>query len=350
MFRRLIGIAVVAACLQHSTSLVWAQAGLDKVFATKGGIANGTVLDMSSTEVTLNVSGNERKIGVNDIARISFEGEPSELNQARVNVAQKNYGQALEELKKINVAKLDREFIKQDVSFYQALCLGKLALNEGGDKKVADKALLDFARAGTKNYHFFDAAELAAELAMAMGNYEDAVKRYNPIVNNAPWPEYKLRGQIAQGRALIGQKKFDEAQQRFDEAIASELSSAEANSQKALARVGRDICLAEKGQVDEAVKDLETIIEKFDPSDSRLFARTYNALGRCYLKQNKNKEALLAFLHVDVLFYADGDAHAEALFNLTKLWDAASRADRSLAARNTLRERYAGSVWSAGSN
>lgn len=350
MFRSLLGIAAAAAWLHASTGLLLAQAGLDQVYAAKGGIARGVLTNMSATEVTLNVSGSDRTIAVNDIARISFADEPSELNQARVNVAQKNYRQALEELKKVNPAKLDREFIKQDVQFFQALCLGKLALNEGGDKKVADKALLDFARGGTKNYHFFEAAELAAELAMAMGNYDDAVKRYNPIVNNAPWPEYKLRGQIAQGRALLGQKNYAEAQQRFDEAIASDLTSAEANSQKALARVGKDICLAEQGQVDEAVKDLESIIEKFDPSDARLFARTYNALGRCYLKQNKNKEALLAFLHVDVLFYADGDAHAEALHYLTKLWDAANRADRSLAARNTLRERYAGSVWSEEKN
>lgn len=350
MFRPFLGFAAAALWLHVTSGMLLAQAGLDKVFAVKGGIANGTVTDMSATEITLTVSGNDRNISINDIARISFADEPSELNQARVNIAQKNYRQALEELKKINAAKLDREYVKQDVQFYEAMCLAKLALNEGGDKKAADKAVLDFARGGTKNYHFFEAAELAAELAMSMGNYDDAVKRYNPIVNNAPWPEYKLRGQIAQGRALLGQKNYAEAQQRFDEAIASELSSAEANSQKALARVGKNICLAEQGQVDEAVKDLQSIIEKFDPSDANLFARTYNALGRCYMKQNKNKEALLAYLHVDVLFYADGDAHAEALFNLTKLWDAANRADRSLAARNILRERYAGSVWSEEKN
>jgi hypothetical protein len=125
MFRPLVGIAVAAACLHISSALLYAQAGLDKVFATKGGIANGTVLDMSSTEVTLNVSGTERKVSVNDIARISFADEPSELNQARVNVAQKNYGQALEELKKINVAKIEREYIKQDVQFYQAYSRGR---------------------------------------------------------------------------------------------------------------------------------------------------------------------------------------------------------------------------------
>ena len=76
-----------------------------------------------------------------------------------------------------------------------------------------------------------------------------------------------------------------------------------------------------------------------------LFARAYNALGRCYMKQNKPKDAVLALLHTDVLFYADADAHAEALYYLSKLWSDINKSDRAVAARSTLRERYAGSIW-----
>jgi hypothetical protein len=105
------------------------------------------------------------------------------------------------------------------------------------------------------------------------------------------------------------------------------------------------VALAETGKADEAIKQLQELIRKNDPQDAVLFARAYNALGRCYLKQNKPKDALLALLHTDVLFYSDADAHAEALYHLSKLWNEVNKSDRALAARTTLRERYAGSVW-----
>ena len=96
---------------------------------------------------------------------------------------------------------------------------------------------------------------------------------------------------------------------------------------------------------DEGVALLQDIINKNDPQDAPLFARTYNALGRCYLKLNKPKDALLAFLHTDVLFSGDAEAHAEALYHLSKLWSDMNKSDRAVAARTTLRERYAGSIW-----
>src|SRR4029079_9823362 len=153
------------------------------------------------------------------------------------------------------------------------------------------------------------------------------------------------RANIASGRALIGEKQYDQALDKFKAVLGSGESTTEAVRQKNLATVGRAICLAETGKVDEAVTILKDLIDKNDPQDAVLFARLYNALGRCYLKQNKPKDAVLAFLHTDMLYQADADAHAEALYYLSKHWTDINKADRANAAKNTLRERYAGSVW-----
>ena len=51
---------------------------------------------------------------------------------------------------------------------------------------------------------------------------------------------------------------------------------------------------------------------------------------------------MLAFLHTDLMYSADADSHAEALYYLSKHW---TDVNKAAIAKSTLRERYAGSVW-----
>jgi tetratricopeptide (TPR) repeat protein len=338
--------ATIVAAVALTPSEAIAQRSLDQVFLTKGAPARGDIPDngMTRDKVMLETTGNAREIAVNDIVRITFKEEPAELNAARTSVLQKNYNQALTDLKKLDGQKIDREFIRQDIDFYRALSLARLAMSEGGDKAAAAEATRRFATSAPQNYHFYEAAEVLGDLAMASGKWADAAKFYGPITT-APWPDYQMRANNAQGRALIGEKKFDEALEKFKAVLGMELATPEALKQKNFAQVGRAICVAETGNPQEAITALQDLINKNDAQDTALFARAYNALGRCYLKLDKPKDALLALLHTDTLFYADSEAHAEALYHLSKLWTTVNKSDRGVAARNTLRERYAGSVW-----
>jgi tetratricopeptide (TPR) repeat protein len=115
------------------------------------------------------------------------------------------------------------------------------------------------------------------------------------------------------------------------------------------ATVGKAVCLAATGKPQEAIKLLEEIIAKQDPSDAKLFARVYNALGMSHMKLGKTKEAILAFLHTEVLYSGDPDTAAEAQYYLAKLWDEVHNPDRANRARATLRSSYGGSRW-AGKN
>ena len=329
------------------TPAAWAQT--DQVFPVRGAPARGTVTAITRDQVSLDAAGSNRQIAVNEISRIAFGDEPSELNAARMAALQKNYAAAAAELKKVDPTKISREFVKQDFEFYKALCQARQALSEGGDKKAAIDAMFSFVRGAQQSYHFYEAAEVLGDLSMAAGKYSDAATRYYGAtgVAGAPWPEYQMRGNSAVGRALIADKQFDQALAKFDAVISTELSTPEAARQKLLATAGKAICLAETGKAEEGLALLQDVINKNDPQDAALFARTYNAMGRCYQKQNKPKDALLAYLHTDVLFYTDADAHAEALYNLSKLWGDVNKQDRAVAARTTLKERYAGSVWAS---
>src|SRR5260221_5404254 len=139
----------------------------------------GAVSAMSPAEITLDMAGVARKIAVNEIAKIAFGEEPTELTAARNAVGQKNYRNALDQLDKIDASKVEKDFIKQDIAFYKAYCQGKLALTEGGNKKDAAKDIFNkYYKAYPNNFHFYEAAELLGDLAVATSNFEAATQFY----------------------------------------------------------------------------------------------------------------------------------------------------------------------------
>lgn len=348
MLKRLLLSAATVVLGLALPTVGLAQGQFDQIYI-KGQAtpSRGVISGMSKDKVDLDMSGASRSFQVNEIARISYASEGSELSNARnLAVQQRNYNSALTELKKLQGASFDRDLLKQDVDFYTALCLAKLAMTEGGDRKAAQDAMLAFVRSAPNNWHFYEAAEILGDLASAGGDYAGAARFYSGLAK-APWEDYQMRANISVGNALLAQKNPAEAIGRFDAVLNSSVTSADAAKLKLFAQIGKAQCLTETGKADEGTKILLDIIDKNDPADSELFAKAYNALGTAHLKAGKQKEALQAFLHTDILFYADSQAHAEALYHLSKLWADMNKSDRAVAARNTLRERYSGSVWAS---
>lgn len=342
MLKKILFLSLLAL-LGGGASPLWAQ--FDQIFVAKGAPSKGAITAMTKDQVTLDMAGVARPFQVNEITRVTFADEPNELNNARNAVGQNNYNLAITELRKLD-GQAFGAYITSDIAYYKALSQAKLAMTEGGDKNAATTELLNWVRvpANANSHHFYEAAELLGDISVASGKFAEAVKFYGPIAS-APWGDYQMRSNIATGRALAAQKDFAGALTKYDAVLASDLATPEAAQQKLLATVGKAVCLAETGKPADGVTALNDIIAKNDPQDTVLFARTYNALGNCYLKLNKPKDALQAFLHTDILFYADADSHAEALFNLSKLWNDVNKSDRAVAARNTLQERYSGSLW-----
>jgi tetratricopeptide (TPR) repeat protein len=322
---------------------VFAQNISDRVRTARGSEL-GEVTEMTSLEVKVNrrPSGTAT-VAVNDLRGISFDGEPSELSQARVRAANGGYLEAAELLAKIDAASVKRDFIKQEIEFYRAYCAAKLALGGRGTINDAGRLLNNFVRTFPQNYHYFEAIEAMGDLLAADGKLDLALKQYNDLAR-APWPEYKVRAAVMIGQALQGQAKHAEAIQQFDAAIGMAGGSS-SQSEKLAATLGKAISLAETGQLETAVGMVEQVIQDSDPEQKELHARAYNALGSCYQRAGQPKDALLAYLHVDVLYNSVPEAHAEALANLVPLWQAIGQEARAREARQTLEQRYAGSRW-----
>ncbi len=336
---------LAAACvLLFSTSVAIAED--DQIFLRRGGVVVGTVSAMSPTEVTMQVGEQSKKVSVAEIRLVSFADEPTELREARSRAVGGKYSRAQQDLQRVTDINEASVNIRSDLSFYRALVDARVALTSGGDKALASKAMLDFVRSAPTSYHFFEAAEVLGDLAVAQGEYASAVRYYGSIANKAPWPEYKMRASLLEARALVDQGKIAEAKAKYDTVIGESSRTVEAKRLKVFAAIGLARCAAEAGDPAQGVQAIQKIIQDHESSDTELFGRAYNVLGDCHRVAKQPKDALMAYLHVDVLFYAEPEIHAESLHWIAQLWDQAGKSDRAAAARNLLVSRYGGSRWS----
>ena len=143
----------------------------------------------------------------------------------------------------------------------------------------------------------------------------------------------------------ILQQEYQEALLRFEQVQDADVAGLEVDYHKTLARIGIAHCLAEKGEPVQAIELAREIINTARQADQEIHAKAYNVLGKCYRKQNQKKNAILAYLHTNLLYNRQRDAHAEALYHLTQLWEQSGRKDRSLDTRSLLKSRYGNSPW-----
>ena len=340
-------LPVVFLLLLLVSSSGQAISAADQVTMITGARLDGQITGASPTEVSIDVRGSARRVPVSEIRQVMFDGEPPELTAGRARVIVRRPENGLAELKKLNPSNIQREIIRRDLQFYLAYATGRVALSSGGDKEQAIATMLAFVQAVPTSFHFFESAELLGDLSLAKGDYDRAVKYYGAISTKAPWPEYKMRAMMSEARALIAQSDFAQAQSKYEAVLDIKSDSKEARRQKLFATIGQARCIAETGSPDQGVASIEKIIAENEASDTELFGRAYNALGDCLQKAGKTKEALMAYLHVDILFYADPALHAESLYHLSKLWADINNSDRAAAARTLLNERYSGSIWAS---
>jgi tetratricopeptide (TPR) repeat protein len=320
-------------------ALAAATWAFDQVKTTGGSTITGRVLQMSALEVTAEQGSISKTVPVNEIESISYDNEPAVLKSARLAVAAGNYEEAVASLEKIETATADRPEIAQDVEFYKALAAARIALAGGGDVEEARKLMGAFATKSTGNYHYLEACEIVGDLLVANANYAPAEVAYGYLAK-APWPDYRMRAAVAVGHAQLAGGKPAEALQSFESALAIQAPSAAGEGYRQAATLGKARCLAEADKSDEAIKLVEKVLAQADPENSDLQADAYNALGIACRKAGRPKDALLAFLHVDVLYFSSPRRHIEALTNLNELWMEVQKPERAADVARTLRDRY----------
>ncbi len=299
----------------------------------------GKVSGVSRDQVTVDLSGAQKIVDVRQVVTITFGGEPSDLTLARMNAGAHQDRRALDSLEKIDVAAIRRDEVRRDVEFYKALCKANLAMGGDGSIRDAGNLMLDFVQKNPNSHHYYQACEVLGGLLVEVGNYAVAEKYYGEIAK-APWEDFRLRARRLVGQTQLAQKDFAKAIATFDQVSAAAASDADSNHQKMLARIGKALGLAETNQSKQAVQMLQAIVKDVDDGQLEYFALAYNALGKCYEKAGQPHDAILAYLHVDILCAQLPGPHAEALASLVPLWREVGDVERSDETLARLKQLY----------
>lgn len=312
---------------------------------TAAGIVSGTVIEMTPRKVVIKKgTGKPTEIDVDKIRSITFAGEPKQLNQIRLYLAGGRLAEAQQALAEVDATKIDRREVRQEVEYYRALCAARRALAGQGPLDAAGKAMYEFLRQNEGNYHFFAACEVLGNLLMRRGSFDKAEVFYRKAAA-APGTDAKRRAGLAVARALQAQGQPAAALTELETVLRRSTDDPAGQAEQTAATVLKAVCLAETGKADAGIEILTDLIVKTDPQQARIQALAYNGLGNCYLKAGRTKDALLAFLHVDVLYNRFPASHAEALARLAPLWEAVGKPERARQARELLHRRYANSRW-----
>lgn len=315
------------------------------VLQSTGETIRGTIANITKSGLEVQQTGKSTPVPVTDIAEIRWDSEPPELNITRIRERNGELEEALTTYQNLATSiETAKANLKKDVTFLAARTLGKQAIADPAKKDAAVKALEDFVNGNGDSIRYFEALDWLGRVQKAAGEMAAAKATYQRIAT-AEIPEIKTSGLNALGRVKIEEEDFAGATADFDQVLQVGGEGPAARRQQFAAELGKAIVLQKQGDNEGAAKLLDEVIAKASPDDAEVQAEAFLQKGICHEALGQQQDALLAFLHVDILFSSQPDAHAEALFHLTRLWDAVGRADRAGSARAGLTQRYPNSEW-----
>jgi tetratricopeptide (TPR) repeat protein len=347
--QRFLVLAVVCTVAPLAPATGFAQSA-DRVRLLPKGEVQGEITSISPNDVEVSDPRKEEpvRVTIDQIRELLFAGEPDSLRSARAMLLRQDAASALAELEKVEEGELDgaSENVLAEMDFVRAAAAARMAEATGEGVDAAEQALRAFIAKRPRSHHFYSAHETLGGLLARAGKYADAVAAYAVLAKGPP--AFKVRAAAAKAEMLFEQKQYAAAQREFENAagITTDPKDEASAAQKRYAALGAARCLVRQGKAADVVPAVRGLLAQASPDDRELLARAFNALGDAYAAQGgKDQDALIAYLTVDLVYNTVPDSHAEALFNLARLWQKTQNPERSRAAKQTLEASYPDSRW-----
>lgn len=335
--------AIAAVAILASTPLF----ALDTITRKSDGKKfTGAITSMSKTEINFKKSvGEPEVIQSNDVAAVEFDGGGPELRLGYTDENKGNFDLAIGRYTKAKGdAKSPSDNLKAEFDYIIARVAAKVAMADTAKQDAAIAGLLAVQKARPEHFRFYESVITLGQLQLAKGDFAAARATFDQL-NKSPWSDYKLLAKIASGRIFVAEGNFDAAAKEFEEAAAAATDSAADQTRKYEAMLGQSRALIAQSKFEDAMKILDLVTDKGPADESTLQAEAYVLQGNALQSLGRNKEAAIAFLHVDILYPRESSLHAEALYNLAKTWKLVQLDGRSAEAEAKLVQNYPNSVW-----
>jgi len=325
----LVTLALAATAAADVVTLLPDAPGKDHRFG-------GKVTAESPTEVTIGT----QKVAVDQIESVTYDGKAASLmTTASQREKDGKLADAAADFKAAVEAAEPNSFVAQAATFARLRILAQTNPAE------AITGLDSFTRDPTNKAgrHIVPALELLIRLAMAKPDY-DRADRAVAILEKIPAPSAPDRAAVAKARILTKRGKPVDAVALLDRIIAG---SKPETAKGREARLAKAEALAAQKKYDDARKLAMEAIDAANTEDAEALSAGYNVLGDVLRAAGKPKDALLAYLHTDLLFARDKDEHARALAQIAALWRELKRDDRADETLERLKHEYPTSPWLA---
>jgi tetratricopeptide (TPR) repeat protein len=180
---------------------------------------------------------------------------------------------------------------------------------------------------------------LIAQLAELQGEEAKATRFYQAL-GQAEYEPWRSEALYRQAELARRQGDLAAAQQGFDDLLAKATAGPESQPWRALAEVGRIRSQMGPGQWEASLSELRQLVERTDMEQRVVMAHLFNAQAACLVELGRIDEAVLAYLHTDLLFSGEAATHAEALYHLSGLWPKVGQPQRGAEARARLQNEY----------
>lgn len=300
-----------------------------------GGAVSGKIARETADAVVVTTGTGDVTVPIDQIERVTYDEALPSFVRANSLLNGGSLPEAAEEFKKAT-GEAASAFLRLAAQFQETRIRGELALTDPAAIDEGIARVRAFLEANRQSRHAGPALELLARLSIAKGDLagaNEAIEEYAKL----SWAGDRSKLLRARAAAIGDDAARDAALTDLNLLIESASASAALKREGQLAKAET---LAASKRFEEAEATVREVIKSANPEDAATLAAAYNTLGDCQKAAGKPKDALLAYLHTDLLYSGNKEQHARALANIAGLWKTLNRPDRANDTLARLRESY----------